>query len=234
MIVAWLIWQRRAPDRSSRGVSLALYALAALPAIALLAWFNTHLYGAPLRAGYGWLDPLFDAAFVMPNARNYSAWFVESQGIAATVLGIVAFGLALLAGPGMRRTLALFAAAVVALYLPYVAFDVWWFLRFLLPAYPPLLILIASMLWAAARRVRRRWARAAAIGVAAMRARFIEPGELAFLDQPPVAEIRSSPRVRVYAISDDVPPAPTVFVDPGRARPVAPVNPRVASWEPQR
>lgn len=326
---ASLVWRRASAERSSRGAVLAIYALAAIPALALLAWFNTHVYGSPLRSGYGPLDPLFDLAFVMPNARNYSAWFVESQGIAAAVLGIVALGRALLVGPGTHRVLALFAAAVVALYLPYVVFDPWWFLRFLLPAYPPLLILIASMLWAVARRAPRRWAAAAAIAMVAitaahglwfitgirphhfrhsehrfaaagqyvramlpdnaafiseehsgslrfyagrltirydllssgwlapvraaledagysvyllideneidrLRARFIEPGELAFLDQPPVAEIQSSPAVRIYAISDDVPPTPTVFVDPGRARPIAPANRRAASWEPPR
>jgi len=328
---AWLIWRGDAAERRARGASLSIYALAAIPALALLAWHNTNVYGSPLRSGYGWLDPLFSLAFVTPNARNYSSWFVESQGIAAGVLAAGAFGCALIAGSGTHRVLALFAASVVALYLPYVPFDVWWFLRFLLPAYPVLFVLIASMLWTAARRARAhvRLAPVFAIVIAAimaaqglsfirgirpqhlrhsehrfaaagqyvraalppnaafiseehsgslrfyagrltirydwlkagwlapvrvaledagyivylliddnevdrLRQRFTEPGELAFLDQPPVAEIRSSPRVRIYAISDDVPPAPTVFVDPGRARPVAPVNPRAASWEPPR
>ena len=326
---AWLIWRRGAGARNARGATVAIYALAVIPALALLAWHNTNVYGAPLRSGYAAVDSLFRLAFVTPNARNYSSWFVESQGIAAGLLAIAALAGALVAGPGTHRVLALFAAAVIGLYLPYVPFDVWWFLRFLLPAYPALFILIASMLWAVARRAPRRWGPAAAIAVAAimaaqglwfisgirphgfrhgehrfaaagqyvraslpdsaafiseehsgslrfyagrltirydwlkpgwlaiaraaledagysvyllvdvneierLRARFTEPGELAFLDQAPVAEIRSTPRVRIYAISDDVPPGPTVFVDPGRARPIAPANPRAASWEPPR
>jgi hypothetical protein len=67
-----------------------------------------------------------------------------------------------------------------------------------------------------------------------LRKRFTAPGELAFLDQPPVAQIQSSPAVQIFAISDDMPPAATVYVDPGRGRPVAPVNPRAASWDPPR
>jgi hypothetical protein len=42
---------------------------------------------------------------------------------------------------------------VFACYIPYEVFDAWWFLRFVLPAYPPLLVLTAAALvWLVERR----------------------------------------------------------------------------------
>jgi hypothetical protein len=46
-----------------------------------------------------------------------------------------------------------FAAGVLACYVFYIPFDAWWFLRFLLPAYPPLLALTAVAVVLLARRL---------------------------------------------------------------------------------
>lgn len=55
--------------------------------------------------------------------------------------------------PRRGRGLALlaFAGAVLACYLLYFPFDAWWFLRFLLPAYPAVMVLVASAVVSAAR-----------------------------------------------------------------------------------
>jgi hypothetical protein len=48
-----------------------------------------------------------------------------------------------------------FPAAVLALYLPYFVFEVWLYLRFLLPAYPPLLAATGAVVVTLLRRMQR-------------------------------------------------------------------------------
>jgi hypothetical protein len=48
-----------------------------------------------------------------------------------------------------------FAGTVLACYLPYVVFDAWWYLRFVLPAYPAILALTAAAIVGALRYLPR-------------------------------------------------------------------------------
>ena len=326
---AWMVWQQRASGRHGWWAGLAAYAAPVVPAVLFLASFNAELYGSPMRSGYGDLGPLFSSEFVPVNARNYASWFLESQGVLMSVLAIVAVGRAGIVGPGAQRPLVLVVALLAALYLPYVAFDAWWFLRFFVPGYPALFVLIGSTIWSARRRSSWRFSRAVALAVVALatargldfintrqpttfhrsqhrfavagayvraalppnaafvavehsgslrfygnrltirydwlnagslrparaaledagyvvyavvdedelprlRERFRAPGELSFLEQPPVATIESTPAVHIYALSDDVPSSSTVSIPLGRAAPVPPVSRRMVTWEPPR
>ncbi len=122
-------------------------------AAGFLAWLNTRLYGSPLASGYGAASELFALANVPVNSGRYLRWLLETQ---------TPFVLLALAAPFAARTrrpespgasqnaqawfgLA-FAALVLACYLPYAPFEEWWYLRFLLPAIPVLLVLAASVL----------------------------------------------------------------------------------------
>jgi hypothetical protein len=49
-----------------------------------------------------------------------------------------------------------FIVVVFLSYAFYIPFDAWWYLRFVLPAFPPLLVLTSVVLIAAIRRVTRR------------------------------------------------------------------------------
>src|SRR4051794_3165333 len=66
---------RRQTHGDSRFLSTALFALAVLPAILLIAWFNDRLYGSPLSSGYGSLGDLYAWSHVRPNLGRYFAWF---------------------------------------------------------------------------------------------------------------------------------------------------------------
>ena len=55
----------------------------------------------------------------------------------------------------MTLTAVVFPAVLLALYLPYFVFEVWWYLRFLLPAYPPLLAATAAVIVTGLRRATR-------------------------------------------------------------------------------
>lgn len=128
---------------SRRGMlRVAVYAAGAAPLLALLAWFNAHVYGAVLSSGYSNPAAFYSWGFIGPNVRNYPRWFVESQGLAPAALVLYGWGRA-----SARRSswpLAAFAAATVASYLPFLVFVDWWYLRYLLPAYPVLFVFAAG------------------------------------------------------------------------------------------
>jgi hypothetical protein len=138
-------------------------------ALAFLGVLYAHWYGHPLATGYGAASDLFSAANIPVNLRHYLGWLVESQtpfvllGLAAPILAWLdlapataaaavtpdagAAGTA--AGFKERRDLAwfslVFAGLVLASYLPYSPFAEWWYLRFLLPALPVVLVLASAV-----------------------------------------------------------------------------------------
>jgi len=126
-----------------------------LPAIALVPVLNTVVYGAPLTTGYGDVGDLFSLGHVGTNVTRYSAWLLATSP--ALLLGALAP--LVLHDPARARSarLAVFllalAAVVVACYLPYLPFDTWWYLRFLLPAMPVLAALAAAVVTRVGTRV---------------------------------------------------------------------------------
>ena len=170
------------PQRSRSAV---MFALGIVPAAGFIGLLYTYWYGSPLNSGYGALNQLYSTANIAPNLAHYSRWLVESQ--TPIILAAVAAPLVL-----RRRMAALallvFAVAVVACYLLYIPFDAWWYLRFLLPAYPALLALTAGAIVAAAKRIPQQLrvivtvgvllaVANRAIGYAAARATFDSGGE---------------------------------------------------------
>jgi hypothetical protein len=101
----------------------------------VLQW---KMHGSPIATGYGPAQDLFKIANILPNLQRYPLWLVEKH------TPLIALGLA--APLVMRRRaeawLGLFiAATTLVLYLPYQIFDDWYYVRFLLPALPWLIIL---------------------------------------------------------------------------------------------
>ncbi len=131
-----------------------------LPGVVGIALFNQHLYGAPWRSGYGSLSDLYAWSNVLPNLQSYTQWLVETQTpfILAAVLPFCGRACRL-AGPLDRRHvragLGLFLLLLVASYLVFVPFDAWWFLRYLLPGLPLLIVLATGGLWVLLRRTGR-------------------------------------------------------------------------------
>jgi hypothetical protein len=146
--VRWLRHRSRA-----HGVDLGMFALTAAVGPAIVAWLFNYWYGSPFLSGYGSSDSLFSWSFVLPNLARYPRWFIESQ------TPVILAGLAvpfLLRRPGhvarhapvamLAWLMLVFAALVWGSYLGYLVFDDWWYLRFLLPSYPPLLALASAAL----------------------------------------------------------------------------------------
>ena len=129
------------------------FGIGLLPSVVTVAMLQNAMYGGPLKSGYGDLSFLFKIEHVWPNLQRYPLWLLETE----TPIVLLALLAPRLTRDALTRRRALwllgFAAAVFACYIPYEVFDAWWFLRFVLPAYPPLLVLTAAALvWLVERR----------------------------------------------------------------------------------
>ena len=145
VLAGYLAWNR--PDRWR---TLAGFALGAAPACLVIGLLNQYWYGGPLHSGYGALGPLFRAAHLVPNLQRYPLWLVDSQ---TPVLALSVVAPFLVAPRRLAAALLVFAAAVYGCYAFYAPFDAWWFLRFLLPAFPALLALTAAAVVTLAARL---------------------------------------------------------------------------------
>lgn len=151
LVVPFLLLFLLAGHRTSRRVRIrhaALFGVATLPGIACTLWMNALFYGSPSSSGYG--DPalLFQWSHVSLNLARYPTWLVESQ-TPWILLAVAAPFILPGASPSSRyspRALALTAIGVLGMglvvYLPYVVFDSWTYLRFLLPGV--LLLVVTS------------------------------------------------------------------------------------------
>ena len=162
--------------RSPSGARRAFTAFAVPLAVAtgFLLWLNSHWYGSPLASGYGSAAELFALANVPINITRYPRWLLETQ-TPVVVIGLLApvavwcgwpdaGGGARGRGPAVLFALG-FIAVVFGSYLPYSPFDEWWYLRFLLPALPPLLILTSAVLLGLAERIPA-WLRVPVVALA--------------------------------------------------------------------
>jgi hypothetical protein len=148
------------PDSEARplwpwkpGLSPFLWFVAAMvPAAVVMLSLNAARYGAPLASGYGDTGALFSWTHVAPNLARYPRWLIETH---SPILLLAAAGPVILWRRGrVREALAgtLAIAAVSATYICYTVFDDWWYLRFLLPILPLLLIFVVVTAWAMGSR----------------------------------------------------------------------------------
>jgi hypothetical protein len=140
--------------------AFAWFGAGGLPLIAAIAAINAYLYGAPWRSGYGSLEGFYAWGYLGTNLRQYSTWLLRTETV-LVVLALVPF---VVVGRADRERhlpllfVAAFGAAAWLCYLFYAPFEHWWYLRFLLPSFPVLLVLTAIGLilvasrWGGARR----------------------------------------------------------------------------------
>ena len=158
VLVIWRFWSGQRVEGRGQPGSMAQPFKAVIPMIAgtlpgclFIAWINNALYGSPLASGYGSLSALFSVSHIATNVERYGKWLVESQ----TPLAVV--GIAALFVPlkmiwrtsAQQRAAWLLGATVIvvwSLYVIYTPFEAWWFLRFLLPAWPAMCLGTAAVL----------------------------------------------------------------------------------------
>jgi hypothetical protein len=135
---------------------LAAVALGALPGIAGWMEVNHAAYGGYLQSGYGAIGNEFHAGLVAGTLAYCVRWLpILLSPIVLVSPGILAF---LRRQPRAAAVLASWAAAFVAFYLPYRwTHENWWFLRFLLPAAPALIVASLIVLQQVFERLQARF-----------------------------------------------------------------------------
>ena len=136
---------------------MALFAWGVIPGGLIVAGINQYLYGSALRSGYAELHTLYAWSHATANLDRYPRWLLQSETPFMCVAPLAPwFG----AWKGDERAaqvrlLLVFAAGVFASYLFYMPFgrDESGYLRFLLPAYPALIVLSAGVAIDALRRI---------------------------------------------------------------------------------
>ncbi|SDS24497.1 Dolichyl-phosphate-mannose-protein mannosyltransferase [Opitutus sp. GAS368] len=129
--------------------------LGGLPGAVLLAVYNDKIYGSPFITGYGdvWLS--FSREFAAHNLPFFALWI---PGLLTPL--VVAALTAPFRPPGRQRELGVlgaWAAVLIGFYAFYYhSGETWWYLRFILPVFPALilaaLVALHSFLAAAPRR----------------------------------------------------------------------------------
>jgi len=152
VLALWMIWQDATRTswrgRLARG---AVFSVGILPGSALIALLNNAWYGSPLQSGQGGLDYLFSAENLGTNLIRYPRWFVETQ----TPLAAAAAALLLVPWkrvwhtPETSRAAALFGGLLLVALLIHALFaqlEEWWYLRYLLAAWPGIFVGLAILL----------------------------------------------------------------------------------------
>ena len=112
--------------------------LGGLPGAFVQCFYNYHAYGHAFESGYGVAGSLFGLGNIPASLRNYAQWLP----VLLTPAGLFAFALPW-SGPERRFAWVLLAwiAAVLGFYLCYFhTHETWWYLRFLLPAFPAFIV----------------------------------------------------------------------------------------------
>jgi hypothetical protein len=121
----------------------AMFVVGCAPAIVFVGWLFNDLYGSPFESGYGSASGIYAWRHAPINVIRYPGWLWETQG-PAPFLCLLAPWLSRRrqdARTGIRWLVLGFGVAVFGGYVLYEPFDAWWYLRFLLPAFPVLFVL---------------------------------------------------------------------------------------------
>jgi hypothetical protein len=216
LMIAWSVlseWR----DRGRRAAVSAGWraSLGAAVSVAGIAAFNALVYESALTSGYGTTSDLYALAYASTNARQFAAWItdVETPVVALGALFFVAPRLLAPARVPFARTLLGGSVVIVILsYLFYKPFDAWWYLRFLLPMWPVMMLLTAAALEAIVRRGLRpvypfaiagafAWLSWHGVTVAADRSVFdLARGERRYVDVARFVEAHTDPAAVILSV----------------------------------
>jgi hypothetical protein len=118
---------------------LLRFAIGAAPGFALLFGFNLLVHGHPLRTGYGNVAGEFALGYFRQRWNHYTHWLGKTF---TPVVPLAWLGVVRSRETRWRdRTLLLvWFGSYFVFFCFYRPYDVWWYLRFLLPGFPALII----------------------------------------------------------------------------------------------
>jgi hypothetical protein len=157
-LAAFLLWR---PERRwrQRLQSAAVFGLCIVAACLAVVAIQRSYYGSALNSGYGTLAAIYSLDRVGPNARRYFSWMSEVH----TPVWMMAAAAPFLLPGALTRLFAGLFLVNAACYLPYVVFDHWSYLRFLLPTLPLVVIMVVAGVDAVCRRASPFMARPALV-----------------------------------------------------------------------
>jgi hypothetical protein len=137
-------------------------ALAAFPGVAFFGYYNWRLYGAPWVTGYRSVSSSFSTEFFSHNAAHFLHWIPILLSPLAAIALVAPFTVA-----GKQRGIMALAAWTLVLggfySFYYNSGETWWYLRFILPAFPALIIAMLAVFESIRRQGKSRRILAAAI-----------------------------------------------------------------------
>jgi 4-amino-4-deoxy-L-arabinose transferase-like glycosyltransferase len=165
-VAALMLRARPAANADDRPASqrLLVFFGGMLPIVAILLLLQWRLYGNPLLSGYGGPLALFSTSNVRQNVPAYGLRMLRGEAPALCVV-LVALVIVLNRPRNVadRRRFghllllaSLAVAAILLCYLPYSVFADWFYLRFLLPAFPLVFTLVGASVVHAAGRLSPR------------------------------------------------------------------------------
>ena len=131
---------------------VAVFAIASAPGCIAVALIQQIFYGSPLGSGYGSLGGLFAVDRIVPNATRYATWMWQSH----TPLWLITLAAPFVVRGRLTGLLLSLTVANVVCYLPYVVFNDWWYLRFLLPGIAFVTVLMVATIDSVACRLAPR------------------------------------------------------------------------------
>ncbi len=163
----WLLVHSRKVDPDRRAARAIAYAVGALPGCVAVFGLNRWVYGSSVSSGYGDVGSLFSWSHVPTNIGHFALWLSDTQTPLALV-GAIALVIPTLhiwataRAVSAARLLALVMLLVLVMYAAYTPFQDWWYLRFLLPAWPAIFVGTSALVMAFTKG-RDAWARALAV-----------------------------------------------------------------------
>ena len=129
--------------------------LGALPAATFFCYYNWQVYGAPFTTGYGDISSSLDRKYLGYNLAHFSHW-IPILLSPLSVLALIAPYLPAVRQRGYAVLFVWFVVLTGFYLLYYFSGQAWWYLRFILPAFPAIIIGMLAVVDAAATAARLR------------------------------------------------------------------------------
>ena len=190
---AFLLWR---PERRwrQRLQSTAIFGLCIVAACLAVVAIQRTYYGSALNSGYGTLAAIYRLDRVAPNAQRYFSWMSEVH----TPVWMMAAAAPFLLPGALTRLFAGLVLVNAACYLPYIVFDHWSYLRFLLPTLPLVVIMVVAAVDAICRLA---WPRLRQSRVALRPDGSVLVGRSAFSDRPGAQAVRAAGALAVAVLA---------------------------------
>ena len=125
------------------------------PGVVFLALYNHALYGHAFTSGYGDMRWAFSPDNIGPSLKNYVTWLPVLLTPALVLLPVGIWAM-LRCNRRMACVILLWMGLIIGLYTFYMfTYETWWYLRYILPVFPAIIVTLLF----AGEAIARQWAR---------------------------------------------------------------------------